>query len=280
MSCAPQDPSLIIYHAHCPDGFAAAWSCWEKWGDSCRYLALCYSDPLPDVANEHVWMLDLGLALPRTEALAMQALSFRLIDHHESAMEELGRLPYAHFDMSKCGGMLAWEEVFPHRSAPRLLHAVQARDLGLHVDPEQDAVLHMLDSLPYDFRTWSDFSARIEQDWAGVVREGDAMKRKFESLADRLMQHAHPIVIQDQQGLALNAPREFAGHLGKRLAQRASFGFTWFLDGRGQIHASWRSLPGVNVIPLARRFGGGGHPTASGARLTMPQLHEVLTHAA
>ena len=241
---------------------------------------MCYSDPLPAVEGEDVWMLDLGLALPRTQALADSARSFCLIDHHESAMEELGGLSYAHFDMSKCGGMLAWEAVFPDRPAPRLLHAVQARDLGLEIHPEQDAVLHMLDSLPYDFHAWGEFSRRMERDWSGVVQEGDAMKRKFESLADRLMQHAHPIIIQDQQGLALNAPREFAGHLGQRLAQRAPFGFTWFLDGRGQIHASWRSLPGVNVIPMARGFGGGGHPTASGARLTMPQLQDLLLTAA
>lgn len=276
MSGALKEPSLVIYHAHCPDGFAAAWSCWERWGDKCRYLPLCYSDPLPEVEGEDVWMLDLGLSLSRTQALAAAARSFVLIDHHESAMEELGSLPYTRFDMSKCGGMLAWEAAFPQRAAPRLLEAVQVRDLGLSIDPDMDAVLHMLDSLPYEFGAWSQFAARLECDPEGVIKEGQAMRRKFESLADRLMQHAHPIVIANQAGLALNAPREFAGHIGQRLAQRAPFGFTWFLDGRGQIHGSWRSLPGVNVIPLARQFGGGGHPTASGARLTLLQLQQLL----
>lgn len=42
----------------------------------------------------------------------------------------------------------------------------------------------------------------------------------------------------------------------------------------GRVKVSWRSQPGVNVSELALRFGGGGHPSASGAVIP-GELEEV-----
>lgn len=38
----------------------------------------------------------------------------------------------------------------------------------------------------------------------------------------------------------------------------------------GKIKVSWRSVPGVDVSPIALKFGGGGHPNASGAEVDGP----------
>jgi phosphoesterase RecJ-like protein len=42
----------------------------------------------------------------------------------------------------------------------------------------------------------------------------------------------------------------------------------------GRVKVSWRSQPGVNVSQLALQFGGGGHPSASGADIP-GELEEV-----
>lgn len=101
------------------------------------------------------------------------------------------------------------------------------------------------------------------------------MRQQFEALLDRLEDQARPVRMGDFRGLAANAPREFATELGHRLAARADFGFTWFLDGQGKIQASWRSAT-MDVIALARGYGGGGHCQAAGARLSLEQLAAVL----
>jgi nanoRNase/pAp phosphatase (c-di-AMP/oligoRNAs hydrolase) len=42
------------------------------------------------------------------------------------------------------------------------------------------------------------------------------------------------------------------------------------------LQLSFRGAPGFNVIPLAARFGGGGHPGAAGARVALDRLGEIL----
>ncbi len=44
----------------------------------------------------------------------------------------------------------------------------------------------------------------------------------------------------------------------------------------GRVKVSWRSQPGINVSSLALQFGGGGHPSASGAEIP-GELEEVKT---
>jgi phosphoesterase RecJ-like protein len=37
---------------------------------------------------------------------------------------------------------------------------------------------------------------------------------------------------------------------------------------KGKVKVSWRSQIGYDVTPIASSFGGGGHPSASGAEMT------------
>ena len=142
------------------------------------------------------------------------------------------------------------------------------------VDGGQD-ILHVLDTLPHDFQQWGQLASRLEQDPESVRHAGALKRIRFEAAADRLLPHACPVEMGGLKGLSVNAPMEFADHVGNALAEQVDFGFTWYLDCEGRVQASWRSK-GPNVIPLAEAFGGGGHPRAAGARLTIAQLAEVL----
>lgn len=270
-------PTMVLFHSPCPDGFASAWVCWEKWGDQCQYLPLNHGDDLPEVEGHDVWMLDLGLSLEQTEDLAQRAKSFHVIDHHASAKEEIGHLPYAHFDLNQCGAVLTWKAVNPDQKVPKLLQILQVRDLNINQDPQGDALLHVLDSLSYSFEAWSSFNHRVENDWDNVLKEGLAMQAKFESLVLRILPHAQPIDFLGQQGWAVNAPREFASSVAGRLSKDADFALSWFLDHQSKVHVSFRARRGKNVIPLARVYGGGGHPTAAGARLSLLELERLLS---
>lgn len=82
----------------------------------------------------------------------------------------------------------------------------------------------------------------------------------------------HGVGTEDLDGVA-EYPRSIAG---VRLA-------ILFRDlGHGKVKASFRSLAGVNVNTLARRFGGGGHARASGALIAGGPAdveQQVLTEA-
>ena len=67
---APTRP-LILYHAHCADGFGAAFAAWKKLGSGADYVAVNHGDPPPPVAGRDVVVLD--FAYPRATTLALAA---------------------------------------------------------------------------------------------------------------------------------------------------------------------------------------------------------------
>jgi hypothetical protein len=270
-------PDLVLYHARCPDGFGSAWLYWRELGQQAVYVPTSYGQDPPSVRGRHVLMIDVSFPRSVIRTLSDQAASFRLLDHHLSAHEELADLPCAHFDLGLSGVGLAWQDLHGKAPAPTLVKFIQARDLDKPMPEGGNQVLHVLDSLPYDFEAWERLAQRVEEDLPSVVAEGEVMEQRFESLATRFLAHATPVEMGGHRGLAINAPMEFASALGDRLSEHASFSFTWFMDAMGQIHGSWRSRR-IDVIPLAQKYGGGGHPYSSGARLTVPELVEVLGH--
>lgn len=268
-------PTQVLYHGDCPDGFAAAWLYWRTLGDRATYIPVAHGDPPPPVDGEDVLVVDFAYPRAVTLDMASRAKSLRVLDHHASAQADLAGLSFAHFDMSRSGAGLAWQDLHGDVPAPLLVQCVEDRDLHRWSVPCSQDILHLLDTIPRDFVSWDVFFDRVQRDPGSVRREGALMRRRFEASAARLVPHALPIRAFGFRGLAANAPPEFADYVAGALAASADFGLTWFLDARGLVCASWRSKQ-VNVIPLAQQFGGGGHPNAAGARLDLSQLTDLL----
>lgn len=161
--------TLVIYHAHCMDGAAAALAAWLRFGDEAEYRPASYGDPAPtddEVRGRDVYVLD--FSYPRAELMRMAAVQYEytkesparywghtyLIDHHKTAEEDLKDIatpaganpldvaagwPIVRFDMGKSGAALAWEhfhktapvfeKTYPTRDLPELFAYIQDRDL-------------------------------------------------------------------------------------------------------------------------------------------------------
>ncbi len=139
-------------------------------------------------------------------------------------------------------------------TSPRCL-AVAAELLGAGVDPEQ-MYARIYGSVPLGrIHLLRDALDSLEVDQA----HGMAWVRVHAGALER-----HGVSSEDLDGV-VEHPRSIAG---VRLA-------LLFRDlGHGKVKVSFRSLAGVNVNTLARRFGGGGHARASGA-LVAGSLAEV-----
>lgn len=269
-------PTLVLYHANCPDGFTAAWVYWKKLGRCARYVPVAHGDPPPsDVDGEDVVVVDFSFPREVSLEMASRARSFRVLDHHISAQRDLGDLPFFHFDIDRSGAGLAWQDIHGEMPFPLLVSCVEDRDLYRWTVPGSADVLHVLDTIPYDFGRWDALANRLEEDPVAVQAEGALMRERFEAAANRLLPHARPVSMGGASGLALNAPMEFADYVGNTLASQAEFGFTWYVDRLGRVHGSWRSKV-MDVSVLAESFGGGGHKGASGARLTIAQMATLL----
>jgi hypothetical protein len=47
--------TLVIYHAKCPDGIAAAWAAWMVYRPLGEYLPASYGDPPPAAGTPLAW---------------------------------------------------------------------------------------------------------------------------------------------------------------------------------------------------------------------------------
>ena len=79
-------------------------------------------------------------------------------------------------------------------------------------------------------------------------------------------------------GLAINAPAEYASEVGNLLATRSgTFGAVWSYWGGGKYQVSLRSNGNFDVSTIAKYFGGGGHKNAAGFIINAENDEDILT---
>lgn len=260
---------LVLYHGPgCTDGFASAWTARRHFGDRADYVPMQYGDEPPDVTGREVWILDFSFVRPVLLEMASKARRITVLDHHQSAQQELSGLATDNlkcvFDMERSGARLTWEHFFPDVQPHWLVLYAEDRDLWAWKLWESRAVNAALASYPHDFAVWDEMGKRHHLPSLGLVNEGRAILRYQQQLVDHLCQHAREVVIDGQRVLAVNTPLLISEVAGK-LAENRPFGACWFETEDGLTVWSLRSTDqGVDVSEVARRQGGGGHKRAAG----------------
>lgn len=249
-------PDVVLYHAECSDGFGAAWAIWKQCPGA-RFIPVKHGHPPPeDLHGQRVVIVDFSYARPVLESLASQTKQLLVLDHHITAEQALGGLPYAYFDQKKSGAVLAWE--WAHgKTAPWLLQYIQDKDLWNWALPGSREINAALASYPFDFKLWDQFSqATLEQ-------EGRAILRYEQELVGKLAAQA---IMVDFQGAIVPAVQSavLTSQIGERLSPRHPFCIIWH-DRDGRRFFSMRSSEdGTDVGTIAASFGGGGHTHAAG----------------
>ena len=282
------DPQpLIIYHGHtCPDGFAAALAAWTYYQGKVEFLALDHGDvrsvdDLPALAGRAVYILDFSFGEAILRAIEERAAKLVMLDHHQSAAEKLTgfvcRCGVVHFDMKKSGARLAWEFFHPAHPVPDLVRFVEDRDIWVWQYPESPSFLAALDMEPFDFARWQHIAQMDAVELAAFIGRGQAMDEKFSKLAELIAEAASPVVFNGVAGLMVNAPGVFHSLVGDLLCrQSGTFALLWSVDKKVVVKCGLRSRSDFNCIPLAASMGGGGHAQASGFKMPVDRLPELL----
>lgn len=296
-------PDIVIYHDNCADGFGAAWACWMRWCDQCRYIPASYGQPPPDVSGMHVLIVDFSYKRPALEAMAATAASVVILDHHKTAQadlepfavglcgtaefvaedvagmfedcRELGRLPVlASFDMGRSGAHMAW--IFCHeKPVPLLIRLIEDRDLWRFTMEETKPFSLWLRSEPFSFDRFHLLSQHLAEgdDNCEIMTEARAMQRFFDAKVDEIASFATRRRIGEHDAIAVNCPPMFASEVGHALLEKhadAPFAATYF-DGPKARMWSLRSRDDrVDVSAVASKFGGGGHRNAAGFGTPLP----------
>lgn len=260
---------FVIYHGNCNDGFTAAWIA-HKHSPNAVFLPFQHGDKVSFSRFQGKRVLIVDFSFPRKifEDFVAHNVEWLLLDHHKTAESDLVGVKNCIFDQERCGASLTWDVLFPGQKPPYILQYVEDQDLGRY-RYEDTRVFHAaLMSVPMTFQSWDgveNTSLKVHIDYGHRVHtflEGAAQRnihRSKEGLLDGFpcwFVNANPEVLcEAARSLLSTHPKHIV--LG------------WYWDAqRDNFYCSIRSNGNIDVSPIAQRFGGGGHPYASGFRVT------------
>lgn len=291
---------LIIYHASCMDGIASLWAA-KQWLLEVEPFAASYGKAPPDVTDRVVYILD--FSYPREVLIEMhsKAKSLVVLDHHESAMQNLEGLEFTHFDMSRSGCALAWfffsENIgfYKHNCLPPVLEYIEDRDLWKFELPDSKevseylrAVINWDGEVGDNLMTLDNIDEYWEDQYDNIVDMGTTI------LANRDKQVAETVsgvfyLDFNLEGRFYALPccfsvfsiRSEVGHALASLPDNEyKVGVSIQGMHNGKFGLSFRGLEGTDLaLSLAKTFGGGGHKCASGAAIGVTELAGMLHHA-
>lgn len=267
---------LVIYHAHCWDGFCAAWLLHTVYPDA-EFVAAQYGKEPPDCTNKRVFIADFSYPRLVMHTISEQARSLVVLDHHASAEHDLVSFaaqcmaegvekPTVVFELEHSGGYLTWQYLAERGMVPNtmpwLVSYTEDRDLWRWALPESREVNAALHSYPLDFAAW-DVLATYDP-LAKLAVEGQAIVRRDQQILNDHVQVAYETSLLGYKVLCVNASTLFSDIAGE-LAKGRPFGVCWFERGDGKRQYSLRSdATGVDVSQVAKQYGGGGHTHAAG----------------
>ncbi|HCN76532.1 MAG TPA: hypothetical protein DIT13_04955 [Verrucomicrobiales bacterium] len=266
-------PIFVLYHANCPDGFAAAWAAWMTIGNAATYMPVNYGEPLPDLPDgAMVIMVDFSYPRPILEALA-ERCQVTVLDHHPTAQEALRGLDFATFDLQKSGAVLAWEH-FHGTDVPEMLLYIQDRDLWQWKLPASREInAGLWKGTPREFGAWKTIHALWH---SGVTTAKERLIQAGEILAtydaltvDQLCKHPHWMRVLNWTVPAVASPvlQSEIGHRLLELHPTAPFAAIYMTLDDGTFAYSLRARhDDFDVSVVAKEFKGGGHKAAAGFR--------------
>ncbi len=268
---------LCIYHGHCADGFGAAWVVRRALGDiDVEFVPGVYGEGVPvDVTGRDVIIVDFSYKREVMEAIASQAESVLVLDHHISAQKELQPLLDAgviegEFDLEKSGAMMAWQHFFGSESPPQLLRHIQDRDLWQFNLAGTRKIMAAVFSHPYEFKVWDRLMTTLVQT---LFAEGIAIDRNnLKAINDHIQQNAYKAMIGGVVVPVVNCPGAWASDAGHIMGKGQPFAAS-YTETNGYRKYSLRSEPdGMDVSEIAGQYGGGGHKHAAGFRVPASRM--------
>jgi len=280
---------LIIYHGTgCLDGFGSAYTAYcffkQEKGIDAEYLAAGHGDTLDiDLEGRDVYIVDFSYKRPILSAICEKASSVVILDHHESAQNDLEGLDETYsnltivFDMNRSGAVITWE-YFHQEPVPPLLAHIQDRDLWQFRIPDSKHVNAALMSYPYEFELWDQF-ANCNDRLKTLIIEGRAINRLRNKMIDTYKKKAVFGKIAGFTVPIVSCPNVITSELLSELAIGHPFAASYSDKGDKRGWSLRSSKEGQNVAAIAATFGGGGHPNAAGFGVSISEQVFVVNPA-
>jgi oligoribonuclease NrnB/cAMP/cGMP phosphodiesterase (DHH superfamily) len=268
-------PDVVVYHAGCWDGFAAAATahraCEQAGQPTPALVAARYGDPLPgEIDGATVFVVDFSYPPEEMVELVDRAASVVWIDHHVSAIAAIADGPGidmftdTRLDTERSGAVLTWDYFHGRDWAapPSMVSYVQDRDLWLFERPDSREVAAWMKAQPRTLEDWERMLWTPLDEAAGAGRE----ILKFERVViENVVGTAWWAELAGWEMPVASAVYDIGSDTAARLIEVTGSPVAAYVvvDGAG-FRYGLRSDGSVDVSVLAGGFGGGGHRSAAG----------------
>lgn len=263
---------IAVLHHNDADGFGAAYALWKAFDEEMLFLPVQYGQPVPELPEsvEELFIVDFSYDRATCQALAAKygVNRVHILDHHKTAQKELEGLPYAVFDMSRSGAVLAWQELFKglcEEPVPQILEYVQDRDLWRFELPFSEEVNLYIATLK-TFEEWDSFEI------GPAITIGCSIKAFRNAQIERALKNVRMEEFAGFTVPVLNLSEnisEVGNELCKRFPEHP-FSVSYCDRADGKRSYSLRSIGDFDVAALAHTLGGGGHRNAAGFTSDIP----------
>lgn len=274
--------TAILYHANCVDGFTAAWTICRHSDDLKETRPVNYGDPLPADIGEYDRVFIVDFSYPHSDLVELsKTAEVVLLDHHKSAMDHLSEAvgdyqidstsvsfdePYVcRFDMDRSGAGIAWDYITNGLERPALVDYVEDRDLWNNRLPGTREVSAYLRCLNHDLDEWDKLASTPIED---IIRLGEGVTTQLDAVIRAAVEHSYMCEMGGREFPIANVTYLAGSETAEALCERwdADMAGYYFRQADGRWKYGFRSRDGsVTVHDFAAEFGGGGHPSASGA---------------
>ena len=279
----PIDATIVITHGGCNDGHTAAWLL-HLIAPTAEFVPATHEQDPPDVTGHHVVMADFAYKRPVMHQLLDQCASLLVLDHHQTALDDLGDLVHPRlamvFDMDRCGARIAMDHYAVEieqavgaarwAAVQRFVAYIDDRDRWVRALPDTD---EWSAGLAIHDMTFAEWSSVAFGDPHQIVADGTAVERYRRQRVAAAVERAVERTIAGHRVLVANCDPAIVSEVGGRLAAGRPFGACYVDDGEARRWSLRSTEAGVDVALIAERFGGGGHRRAAGfrtARDTIP----------
>lgn len=277
----------ILYHANCLDGKAAAWAAVMKYGSNAVYVPVEHAKPPPEDVLElgeedEVYIVDFAYEPKYIAQMREGGAQVTIIDHHVTNRAMLEGVEGCIFDMTKSGCVLAYEYFHPDKPVPKLLRHIQDGDIWPDEPmPDSKAICFALSPAI----TFEELYGLVQGGQASLdmLREkGETRIHIFQELIDahlknfRIMEiFGHRVAFGECNTKAIGSQLGHQACLMEDDQGRVDFSCFFKITPEGVVELSFRSIKPFDVSVVATALGGGGHPQACGARISLDALGDI-----
>lgn len=255
---------VIIYHAHCYDGFGAAYAAWKKFGNNATYRAQLSRDTYPEgVEGREVYVLDFCFNEAITKELGEKNKTLSILDHHISSRELVESLPGSIFSETDSGAKIAWKYFHPETEVPKLIEYLSDGDTWAHALPSWKEIEGYIHAHELEFSVFESLHAELEERLDSVIEKGAVLNRQFDKLVAEHVEKAMLVEFGGYEVYAVNASSFLRSELGHILAlKKGPFSIVYRFE-KDVLRVSLRGDGSVDCTALVEQYGGGGHHDAA-----------------